>query len=80
MKKIFIFFSMLMIASVVYADEARLIPYRDGDKCGYADRNLKIIVNPQYDLCSDMINDMAHVMSSGKSGFIDSTCKAAVPL
>lgn len=64
--------------SELHADHASLVPFRDGNKCGYADRDLKIIFKPQFDACGDMIDGMASVMKNGKYGFIDKTGKAII--
>ena len=80
MKKVtaaFVIMSSLFI-SVLYADHASLVPYQDGDKCGYADRDLKIIVKPQFDACGDMIDGMASVYVKGKYGFVDKSGKTVI--
>jgi hypothetical protein len=81
MKKITAAFIIMssFIFSVLYADHASLVPYRDGNKCGYADRDLKIKVKSQFDACGDMIDGMASVYVKGKYGFIDKTGKTVIP-
>lgn len=72
----------LLIVSVsfiyLYADHTALVPYRDGDKCGYSDRDAKIVVKPQFDACGDMIDGMASVMKNGKYGFVDRNGSIAI--
>ncbi len=80
MKKITATFIIILsfVFSELHADHASLVPYIDGNKCGYADRNLKIIVEPQYDTCGDMIDGMASVYKNGRDGFINEDGKIMV--
>jgi len=80
MKKayLFIFFISIFFISIIYAENNNLVPYRDGNKCGYADRGMNIKVKPQYEACGDMIDGMASVLKNGKFGFIDNTGKTIV--
>jgi len=80
MKKVTAAFAIMssLFISVLYADHASLVPYQEGDKCGYADRGLKIIVKPQFDACGDMNDGMASVYVKGKYGFVDKSGKTVI--
>ncbi len=80
MKKsyLMLFIIFLFSISVLSTEKNSPVPYIDGNKCGYSDRNMNIIIKPEYDACGDMIDGMASVMKDGKYGFIDSTGKKIV--
>lgn len=42
-----------------------LIPYYDGNKCGYLDRNGNVAINPIFGACNDFENGYAEVFSPG---------------
>ncbi len=60
------------------ADVNKLIPYRDGKKCGYCDADMNVKIEAQYDACGDMIDGMASIYKNGKYGFINSSGKTVV--
>ncbi|MEI8280389.1 MAG: WG repeat-containing protein [Bacteroidota bacterium] len=47
------------------------IPYRNGDKWGFCDKNKKVVVEPIYDYCYLFKEGLAKVKLEGTYGFID---------
>lgn len=60
----------------------RLIPYRKGNKWGYADENKKLVIEAEYYEAKPFVDGLAIVngFSPLKSGVIDKTGKEVVPL
>ncbi len=69
---------LLMFYTLSAAAEGNLIPYYDGKKWGFCDINSKIIVKPQYDYCSDMIDGIAWVKKNSLFGFVNSAGKEII--
>ncbi len=70
-------FSLLFLTSGVYAQD--LIPYRKGDKWGFATEDKKIVVKPKYDDVWFFKGNLARVMLKGKYGFVDKSGKEVIP-
>ena len=70
-------FSLLFLTSGVYAQD--LIPYRKGDKWGFATEDKKIVVKPKYDDVWFFKGNLAMVMLKGKYGFVDKSGKEVIP-
>ena len=80
----FIFFficGLFLIAETASAQvEHQLIPYRDGNLWGFADRDLNIVIQPQFDAAQLFYYNLAAVKKAGKMGYVDTTGTVAVPL
>jgi hypothetical protein len=57
-----------------------LIPYREGDKWGFCDRNKKIVIPCKYDDVEDFSEGLAPVELYGKWGFVDKEGKEVIPI
>jgi hypothetical protein len=55
-----------------------LAAIKQGKKCGFINKKGKMEINPQFDLASEFINDMAFVQSAKKWGLIDKKGKYLV--
>lgn len=66
-------------SAFLYSDSGNLVPYSEKGRCGYAERNMKIVLRPQFDTCGEMIHGIASVMKKGRYGFIDSSGKMVIP-
>ena len=66
----------LLYAQTDTADRTpELIPYRIGDKWGYADRNKKIVIPVKYDYADVFREGLGKVTLNKKTGFIDKNGK-----
>jgi hypothetical protein len=68
-------------ASYLPADaNVELVPFRDRDKWGYADRSLKIVIEPRYSEADVFIKGRAMVRVDGACGYIDGAGTEVVPI
>lgn len=51
-----------------------------GEKYGYIDDTGAIVINPEYDSCMPMVNDLCIVSENKKSGVVDKSNNAIIPL
>lgn len=59
--------------------DGRLIPYRKGDKWGYADSTKKIIIEPKFEDADCFTEDLAGAKLNGKWGYIDKNGNEIIP-
>lgn len=75
---LYLFILTLIPIATISAEDNFPVPFRNGNRCGYADRDMNIVIKPQYDACGDMIDGIASVMRNGKYGFINAAGKEIV--
>ncbi|AIZ62580.1 hypothetical protein PK28_00765 [Hymenobacter sp. DG25B] len=56
-----------------------LIPYRQGEKWGYADRNRRLVLPLRYDEAGPFVDELAWVRVAGLYGYIDGSGYAVTP-
>lgn len=56
-----------------------LIPYREGDKWGFCDKNKNLIIDTKYKWVHSFSEDFAAVQLKDKYGFIDKTGRVVIP-
>ncbi|HIP37532.1 MAG TPA: WG repeat-containing protein [Crocinitomix sp.] len=61
------------------AQTQSLIPYRKGDKWGYANLSLEVVLKPKYDEVGFFIDKICWVRKNKKYAFIDNTGKFLTP-
>ncbi|WP_227610371.1 WG repeat-containing protein [Hymenobacter translucens] len=73
---------MLMAASPAtpQGTGARLLPFRHGDKWGYADRSRRLVLPLQYDEAGPFIGEIAWVKVGDKYGYIDGAGNPITPV
>lgn len=71
----------LFISTISFAQETdmSLIPYRQGNKWGYATADKKIVITPKYDEANWFSNGLASVKSGSKYGYINREGKLVIP-
>ncbi len=70
-----------MAATAAYSQKLPdLIPFRYGDKWGYANQEMKIVIEPNYDKAFPFYGDIAVVQLHFKQGLIDRNGNAVTPL
>jgi len=82
MKTIFysaIFF-FIGAASFAQTPDLSLIPYRSGDRWGFADADKNILISPAYEEVDWFSEGYAAVKKSGKWGYINKAGKLVIPL
>ena len=67
------------LLSLFNDDLPELIPYRKGDKWGFCDRNMKIVIEYVYDKVDKFSEGLAMVKKDGKYGFVDKKGNEKVP-
>ena len=60
--------------------QPELIPYKEGDKVGFCDRNKKIVIPIKYDWVWSFSEGLACVKLNGKWGFIDGKGEVVIPI
>ena len=80
-KKNFLFIAMLMFAANTFAQQMdmSLIPYRSGDKWGYASPDKKIVIIPKYNEATWFSEGYAAVKIGRKYGYINKAGKMVIP-
>lgn len=78
-KTIFIFLIFSSLISYSQNIDYSLIPYRKGDKWGFANANRSIIITPQYNDVRWFTEGIAAVKVGAKWGYINSTGKMLIP-
>ena len=80
MKKI-IFAGFLLITSGAFAQQTdmSLIPYRQGDKWGYATPDRKIVITPKYNEANLFSEGYASVKTGNKYGYINKDGQLIIP-
>lgn len=73
MKKIFLFLFVILSISDVTAQLPDLIPFRDGFKMGYCDKEMKAVIEPKYRLAFPFIGERAIVTEGYSFYLIDKT-------
>ncbi|QDA60361.1 WG repeat-containing protein [Hymenobacter jejuensis] len=73
---------LLLISELSYAQTAasRLIPFRRGDKWGYADRSRHLVLPLQYDEAGPFVGEVAWVRQGDRYGYIDGSGHALTPV
>ena len=71
---------LMSFGTTVYGQANKLIPYRKGDKWGYADNKLKVVIAPEYDSAALFQGDIAIVKKNGKLGVINKAGASVLPL
>ena len=71
----------IVIAGDLYAQQAdfSLIPYRSGDKWGYATPDKKVVIKPAYNDANWFSEGYASVKVGNKYGYINKTGKLVIP-
>ncbi len=64
---------------LVFTGTTDLIPYRKGNKWGFADRSKRIVISPRYSETWPMRGGIARVVFQEKFGFVDVSGKEIVP-
>jgi hypothetical protein len=75
--KIQLFFLLTIIASAY--GQTTLIPYRQGNKWGYATRDSQLVVKAKYSEANNFYFGLARVKKGNKYGYIDETGKLFIP-
>ena len=52
-------------------EESNRFPFCKNDKCGYMDKNCKVVINPRFDEAWDFSEGLAWVEIGGKGGYIN---------
>ncbi|MEP6674328.1 MAG: WG repeat-containing protein [Ferruginibacter sp.] len=81
MNKLFSLLILLVLSLDVLAQQAdmSLVPYRQGNKWGYASPDKKLIIQPQYDEANWFYSGYASVKKAGKFGYINTAGKLVIP-
>lgn len=79
-KKNLLFVAMLFFAANTFAQmDMSLVPYRSGDKWGYATPEKTIVIQPKYNDASWFSNGYAAVKIGSKYGYINKAGKVVIP-
>ena len=70
---------LLFIAAKSFAQDMSLIPYRSGDKWGYATPDKNIVITPKYSDANWFSEGYASVKIGGKYGYINKQGKLVIP-
>jgi hypothetical protein len=78
------FLAILLVVTTAIAAYAQqpdwsLVPYRSGDKWGYATADKQIVIQPQYDEAAWFSGGYAAVKKGGKYGYINRAGKVVIP-
>jgi hypothetical protein len=76
---IILLFSIAQLQGMAQAPDNTLVPYRQGEKWGYADGSRQIVIKPQYDDAAFFYEGFAAVKKSGKYGYINQSGKLVIP-
>lgn len=76
----FLFTTLALVCFMQGLAQPRLVPYRKGEKWGYADRSGKIVINPKYDAAELFVNNLAAVKSNGYWGVITPGGRSFLPV
>ncbi len=79
-KSMFIFFMLLSLQSFSQTIDYSMIPYRKGDKWGYANADGKIIITPKYADARWFSEELAAVKLGTKWGYINKVGKMVIPV
>jgi hypothetical protein len=71
---------LLTAASPAQTSSARLIPYRKGQKWGYADQSRRLVLPLQFDEAGPFVNEIAWVRIGSLYGYIDGGGNAVTPV
>ena len=79
--KNFMLFCLIILSSNSFAQQTdmSLIPYRQGDKWGYATSDRKIVIQPKYDEANWFSEGLASVKIGNKYGYINRDGKLVIP-
>ncbi len=78
-KSMFVFFVLFSLQSFSQTMDYSMIPYRKGDKWGYANADAQIIITPKYDDARWFSEEMAAVKVGAKWGYINKAGKMVIP-
>lgn len=78
MKNITIFLLFCFWSFCSFAQNADLIPYRKGDKWGFAKPDKTILIPCKYEEVGDFSEGLAKVMLNNKWGFVDKAGKEVI--
>jgi hypothetical protein len=78
-KGVFVFFLLFTLQSFSQKIDYSLIPYRKGDKWGYANPDGEIIITPKYADARWFSEEMAAVKIGSKWGYINKVGKLVIP-
>lgn len=67
------------LGSSAFAQNASLVPYRQGNKWGYSTTDNKIVIEPKYDEANWFSEGMASVKIGSKYGYINTMGKLVIP-
>ncbi len=80
MKNAILLFTFFLSAQAFGQLEKQLIPFRSGDKWGYAVSSDSLEIKAEYDFAAFFDNGVAAVRKRKKWGFIDTTGKTVLPI
>ena len=73
------FFMMMAIGTYAQQTDISLIPYRQGDKWGYATADRKVVITPRYNEANWFSEGYASVKIGNKYGYINKTGTLVIP-
>ncbi len=81
MKRNFLFVLLALLSMELFAQQAdlSLVPYRQGNKWGYAAPDKKLVIKPAFDEAAWFYSGYAAVKKGNKYGYIDRAGKLTIP-